>query len=233
MSSLHDVRFPGESEAYRSARDQLLEAEVELRRQIARNAALRAQLPLGGEVGQDYSFEEWDAGSDAPRRVRLSELFGDGKDALFLYSFMWVPESQRLGFAGPCPSCTSIIDGVDGQVPHIEQRISFAIAAKAPIESFREHAQRRGWRNARLLSAMPSTYNRDYQAEDESGSQWPLATVFVRRDGKVHHLWSSELWLVPREQGQDPRHVDFMWPMWAMFDRAPDGRGDFHPALEY
>jgi predicted dithiol-disulfide oxidoreductase (DUF899 family) len=232
MGSLHDVRFPGESDGYRSARDELLEAEVELRRQIARTAALRAQLPLGGEVQQDYAFEEWDAANDAPRTVHLSELFG-ARDTLFLYSFMWVPESQRLGFTGPCPSCTSIIDGIDGQAPHIAQRISFAVAAKGPIGDIREHARRRGWRHARLLSSTPSAYSRDYHAEDANGSQWPLATVFVRRAGRAHHFWSSELWLVPRDEGQDPRHVDFMWPLWAIFDRTPGGRGDFHPSLAY
>jgi predicted dithiol-disulfide oxidoreductase (DUF899 family) len=92
--------------------------------------------------------------------------------------------------------------------------------------------QSRGWRNARLLSSAPSTYNLDYLAEDADGSQWPLATVFFRRTGRIHHFWNSELWLA-QEEGQDPRHVDFMWPMWLVFDRAPEGRGDFFPALEY
>ena len=233
MGSLHDVRFPCESEAYRSARDELLEAEVALRRQIEEVAALRGRLPPGGEVSTDYEFEEWASADDAKRRVRLSELFAPGKDTLLIYSFMIVPPEQGLPFEGPCPSCTSIIDAIDGAMPHITQRMNFAVCAKAPIERFREHARSRGWRHARLLSSAPSSYNLDYLAEDEHGGQWPLATVFVRRDGKIHHHWSSELWLAPREDGQESRHVDFMWPMWAIFDRSPEGRGDFFPALEY
>jgi predicted dithiol-disulfide oxidoreductase (DUF899 family) len=144
-----------------------------------------------------------------------------------------LPPEQGLGFEGPCPSCTSIIDGIDGELPHITQRLSFAVASKGPIERFREHGHARGWRHARLLSSANSTYNVDYQAEDSDGNQWPLATVFVRRNGKIHHLWSSELWLARRDQGQDPRHVDFMWPLWSILDRTPDGRGDFHPSLQY
>ena len=159
--------------------------------------------------------------------------FDSGKDTLFLYSFMWVPESQGMPFVGPCPSCTSIIDGIDGAVPHITQRVSFAVAAKAPIDQFRAHGERRGWRHARLLSALPSSYSVDYQAEDAEGNQWPLATVFTRSEGQIHHFWSSELWMAGRDEGQDPRHVDFMWPLWSVFDRAPDGRDDFYPALEY
>ena len=44
-----------------------------------------------------------------------------------------------------------------------------------------------GWRNLRLLSSASNTYNRDYHAEDEFGSQWPMLNVFVRPDGKIHH----------------------------------------------
>jgi predicted dithiol-disulfide oxidoreductase (DUF899 family) len=231
--SPHAFRFPGESDEYRSARDELLGAEIDLRRQIERVAARRRELPLGGAVPTDYAFEEWDAAAGAGKPVRLSELFDPGKDTLFLYSFMIVPPEQGLPFVGPCPSCTSIIDGIDGALPHITQRISFAVAAKPPIEVFRQHGDKRGWRNARLLSAAPSSYSRDYGAEDANGYQWPLATVFVRRGDAIHHLWSSELWFVSHEEAQGPRHVDFMWPIWMVFDRTPEGRGSFEPKLEY
>jgi predicted dithiol-disulfide oxidoreductase (DUF899 family) len=224
-------RFPGESGEYRRARDELLVAEIDLRRHEERVAAQRRELPLGGAVQTDYEFDEWDSAAGRPRTVRLSELF-DGKDTLFLYSFMIVPPEQGLPFVGPCPSCTSIIDGIDGALPHITQRMGFAVAAKPPIEEFRRHSQSRGWRNARLLSAAPSRYSIDYGAEDENGYQWPLATVFVRRGDGIHHFWSSEMWVSP-DEGQGPRHVDFMWPVWAVLDRTPEGRDEWGPELEY
>ena len=228
------MHFPGESDEYRRARDQLLADEIELRRQTERVAEQRRRLPLGGESPTDYEFEEWDAEASAPRTVRLSELFDDGKDTLYLYSFMIVPEAQGLPFVGPCPSCTSIIDAVDGEVPHITRRMSFAVCTKAPLERFRAHAESRAWRHARLLSSANNTYNVDYGAEDSDGFQWPIATVFARRDGRIHHFWSSEMFFGERDGGdQGPRHVDYMWPMWAMFDRSPAGRGDFQPELDY
>ena len=227
------MRFPGESEDYRRARDQLLADEIELRRHVEKVSAQRRELPLGGEVPTDYEFQEWDSEAGSPAAVKMSELFADGKDTLYLYSFMIVPGAQGLPFAGACPSCTSIIDAIDGEVPHIVQRINFAVCAKPPIERFRAHAETRGWRHARLLSSAGNTYNADYGAEDENGFQWPLATVFVRRDGAVHHYWSSELWWVAHDGGEGPRHVDFMWPLWAVLDRTPEGRDDFHPSLAY
>ena len=232
--SLHDVRFPGESDQYRRARDELLRAEIDLRRQIEVVAAQRRRLPLGGLVPRDYTFEEWDAGTNAARPVRLSELFAEGKDTLFLYSHMFIPGKAGLPLEEGCPLCTSIIDAIDGEVPHITQKINFAVVAKAPIERFRAHARSRGWRQARLLSSAHNTYNRDYQAEAPDGAQTAMATVFARRDGKIHHFWSTELFLVPSEPGQDPRHVDFMWPLWSVLDRTPEGRGtDWWPALDY
>src|SRR5712692_3989951 len=148
--SLHDVRFPGESDQYRRARDELLKAEIDLRRQIEVVAAQRRKLPLGGLVPHDYVFEEWDAGTNSARSVRFSELFEDGKDTLFLYSHMFIPGKAGLPLEEGCPSCTSIIDAIDGAVPHITQQINFAVVAKPPIERFRAHAHARGWRHARL-----------------------------------------------------------------------------------
>jgi predicted dithiol-disulfide oxidoreductase (DUF899 family) len=232
--SLHEVRFSGESAEYRRARDELLQAEIDLRRQIEAVAAQRRTLPLGGEVPTDYVFEGWDTGANAARPVRLSELFEEGKDTLFLYSFMFIPDESGQPLAVGCPSCTSIIDAVDGAAPHLTQLINFAVAAKVPMERFRAHAQTRGWRHARLLSSATTTYNHDYQAEGPDGSQFPIATVFLRRDGKIHHVWSSELFFAPTDPGQHPRHVDFMWPIWAIFDRTPDGRdADWRPELDY
>jgi predicted dithiol-disulfide oxidoreductase (DUF899 family) len=230
---LHDVRFPNESDEYRAARDRLLAEEIELRRKTEAVAAMRRELPLGGEIKADYEFEGVDG------KVALSELFADGKDTLFLYSFMYYRgDEPRFGvkegpLKTPCPACTSIIDAVDGDADHVAQRINIAVECKAPLELFRAHAQSRGWSQIRLLSSADSSYRADYGAESEDGDQWPLATVFLRRGDRIHHFWSSELFMVGGDGQMHPRHVDFMWPMWAIFDTTPEGRGDFHPSLAY
>jgi predicted dithiol-disulfide oxidoreductase (DUF899 family) len=228
------MRFPGESEEYRRARDELLSAEIDLRRRIEAVAAQRRALPLGGEVPMDYAFGEWDERAGAARTVRLSELFREGSDTLFVYNFMFLPGPTGRPLEVGCPSCTSIIDAVDGEMPHVVQRIDFAVVAKLPIAEFRAHARSRGWRHARLLSSAGTTFKADYGAEGPDESQYPLAMVFVRRGGRIHHFWSSELMVADREPGQDPRHVDFMWPLWPILDRTPEGRGaDWRPELEY
>jgi len=229
--SKHSVRFPGESAEYRSARDALLESEIELRRATEAVAAKRRTLPLGGEVTQDYVFEEpdGDGNSSSVREVRLSDLFSEGKDTLILYSFMYGPEMKEA-----CPSCTSILDSLDGAAPHVTQRVNLAVAAKSPVPRIMQHARKRGWHNLRLISSGKSSYNVDYQGETASGEQTPMLNVFARRDGRIHHAWASEMMLVKADPGQDPRHVDMIWPIWSLFDLTPEGRGEkWSPRLSY
>jgi predicted dithiol-disulfide oxidoreductase (DUF899 family) len=220
------MRWPSESDEYRRARDDLLQLEIELRRSEEAVAAQRRVLPPGGEPPKDYLFDS----ADGP--VRLSELFTNS-DTLFLYTFMFLPDDgDPLGRA--CPSCTSIIDAIDGTARHLNQQVDFAAIAKAPIERFLAHGESRGWRNARLLSSANNSYNADYNAETPERGQLPISTVFTRRDGTTRHFWSSELFGAPTDPGQHPRHVDYMWPLWSMLDRTPDGRGaDWEPRLEY
>jgi predicted dithiol-disulfide oxidoreductase (DUF899 family) len=231
-SSMHANRFPGESPAYRDARNGLLQAEIALRRNIEEVAALRRTLPLGGEVPEDYIFDEGAADledSATTRKTRLSELFQPGKDTLAIYSFMYGPKMKAA-----CPSCTSIVDSLDGTAPHATQRINLAVVARNPLEKIRAHARSRGWRNLRLLSSANNTYNRDYHGENAEGDQMPGLNVFTRRDGKIHHFYYTELRFVPPDLGQNERHVDMFWPLWNLFDYTPEGRGkDWYPKLIY
>jgi len=55
---LHAVRFPGESQEYRQARDALLRVEKDVRDCTEQLAAQRLRLPLGGPVPTDYEFQE-------------------------------------------------------------------------------------------------------------------------------------------------------------------------------
>jgi predicted dithiol-disulfide oxidoreductase (DUF899 family) len=230
------VAFPGESAEYRAARARLLEQEIELRRAMEAVAAARRRLPPGGIVPQDYVFHgQGPSGSVA--EVRLSELFAPGRDTLVIYSMMFPrdPEDDRPGPArgqtallplahGPCPSCTALLDQLDGAAEHAAQHINLAVAGKAPIERILTFAAERGWRHLRLLSSAGTTYNRDYLAETPDGEQ-PMLNVFHRDGDAVRHFWGSELFYAPFDPGQGPRHVGTIEPLWNLFDLTPEGRG--------
>jgi len=232
MEGHSTVRFPGESASYRAARDKLLAAERDLRRQVEQVAQLRRNLPLGGELPEDYAFEEGaadPADTATVASVKLSDLFRKGIDTLALYSFMYGPEVKQA-----CPMCTSFLDSLNGTAPHAVERINLAVVAKSPIGRIREFARGRGWHNLRLLSSARNTYNRDYRGETADGGQIPVLNVFVRREGKIYHSYNTELAFEPPDPGQNQRHIDMMWPLWNLLDLTPEGRGtDWYPRLAY
>jgi predicted dithiol-disulfide oxidoreductase (DUF899 family) len=229
-----DRSFPGESPEYGRAREELLAAEVELRRAIERVAAQRRALPPGGPVPQDYRFQEVAEGGG---EVAFSELFEPGKDTLVIYSFMFPRysgdtrpgpdgETGKLPLAEtPCPSCTSILDSLDGAARHLNHALNLAVVARSEPERIRTFARERGWRHLRLLSSHENSYNRDYMAESAEGEQIPILNVFVRTGGELRHSWATELMFAPREEGEDARHVDSIWPVWNVLDMTPQGRG--------
>lgn len=240
------VALPGESREYRAARDRLLEREIELRRAMEAVAALRRELPPGGPVETDYVFDG-EGADGAPVDVRLSELFEPGKDSLAIYSFMFPRDAgdqtpgppdgdtARLPLAeGPCPSCTALLDQLDGAAEHARQHLNFVVVAKAPLPRVLTFARERGWRRLRLLSSAGNTYNADYLAETSDGAQMPMLTVF-RRDGDViRHFWSSELLYAPSDPGEEPRHVGTLEPLWNLLDLTPEGRpADWHEQFSY
>ena len=59
--------------------------------------------------------------------------------------------------------------------------------------------------------------------------------MFVRDGDEIRHAWATELMFAPREEGEDPRHVDSIWPIWNVLDMTPEGRGDDPrlPGLDY
>ena len=240
------MTFPGESAEYRAARDRLLQREIELRRAMEGVAEARRELPPGAVVPEDYVFQG--AGADgAPADVRLSELFAPGKDSLVIYNFMFPRHSgdDRPGprggqtallplEEGPCPSCTAMLDQLDGAAEHVSPQVNLAVVAKSPLPRILTFAAERGWRRLRLLSSAGSNFKRDYHGETAEGDQMPMLNVFHRDGDVIRHFWSTELLYAPTDPGQDPRHVGTLEPLWNLFDLTPEGRPpDWEEQLMY
>src|SRR5258707_1303393 len=141
--------FPGEGAEYRQKREELLEAEIALKNQVEHVAALRRHLPQGLRM-PDYIFRE------GPTDLSRND-----------------PADNA-----PCIMCAMWADGYNAVAPHVMQRTSFVLVAKAEIGKLRDWARRRGWDHIRLLSSHDSTFNRDMNMESEDGEQQPGVSVF-------------------------------------------------------
>lgn len=210
-----------ESPKYMKKRKELTEAELALRDQRERVAALRRELPGDTEV-EDYTLEAIDDGQT--RRLRLSDLFEHPDRPLFLYQFMFGSAQQA-----PCPMCTMWTDGLNGIAHHVRESANFAVVAQAPIEDFEKWGSKRSWSNVRLLSSAPSPMKRDLGFENEEGEQMPGVSVFTRGREGLRHFYSVSAYLDDGEY----RGIDLISPVWQVLDLLPEGRRDWMPSFDY
>lgn len=229
MAARAPILLPGASDAQRRLREDLLAAEIALKEQREKVAALRRQLPLDTPVETDYVFAEGPADLSrndpaAMKETRLNELFAPGQDSLILIHFMFA-----AGAENPCPMCTMWADGYDAVAEHVAQRAAMVMVAKAEIGKLRSFAAARGWNRLRLLSSHDNGFNADFGMEDDFG-QWPGVSVFRKNaDGKVFHFYTGSAPIGP-DLG---RGIDLMSPVWHLFDLLPEGRGEWFPSLSY
>jgi predicted dithiol-disulfide oxidoreductase (DUF899 family) len=220
LAAKNKAHFPGESPAYRQARNALLAEEIELRRHIERVAALRRSLPSGGVIPEDYTFEGHRG------VVRISQLFED-KEALVVYSMMFGPQRDRA-----CPMCTAMLTSWEGAARNLGERIALAVTARSPIARLLNFRNERGWKNLQLYSDVKGDYTRAYVSADDGDV--PGLSIFTRRNGVIHHFWSGEMSGDMADPGQDPRGAPDLDPLWTILDLTPAGRGtDWYPKLEY
>jgi len=115
------------------ARLQLLKEEKELTRHSDEVAQWRQEMPWV-RIDKEYRFET-DEGS-----ASLEDLF-QGRSQLLVYHFMFGPD-----YTAGCPSCSSIADGFNGIVVHLENHdVSFSAVSRAPLAKLQAYKRRMEW----------------------------------------------------------------------------------------
>ena len=141
----------GTRDEWLTARLELLEAEKELTRRSDELARQRRQLPWV-RIDTDYRFET-DEGS-----ASLADLFA-GASQLLIYHFMFGPD-----YTAGCPACSSIADGFDGSVVHLENHdVMLMAVSRAPIAKLLAYKRRMGW-SFPWASSLGSDFNFDFNA---------------------------------------------------------------------
>lgn len=123
----------GTREEWLAARLELLDAEKELTRRGDELAQRRQALPWV-RIDKEYRFET------EKGNVSLAELFR-GRSQLVVYHFMFGHD-----YTAGCPSCSSIADGFNGSVVHLENHdVAFTAVSRAPLVKLQAFRQRMGW----------------------------------------------------------------------------------------
>jgi predicted dithiol-disulfide oxidoreductase (DUF899 family) len=124
----------GSREEWQAARDELAKLEAE---QAERNEEIkrkRRELPWV-PVEKEYVFDTEDG------KKSLGDLF-EGRSQLLAYNVMFGPDYSN----GACPGCTSLADGLEGSVLHMNKRDVTLIAfSRAPIDRLVAYKERMDW----------------------------------------------------------------------------------------
>jgi predicted dithiol-disulfide oxidoreductase (DUF899 family) len=226
----HRIATRGE---WQSERDALLAEEKEHTRRSDELAQKRRELPWV-RVEKEYHFD-----ADDGTRT-LAELF-HGRSQLLIYHFMFGPDYE----AG-CPTCSSMVDGIDGLLPHLHARdLTALLVSRAPLEKLQAYKRRMGW-SIPWVSSANSDFNFDFGAsfdveqmreqmppEDELP---PIASLNAKATGTGLPEYISEMFgasvftlqegSVYQTYATTGRGVEFLMGYYPILDRMPNGRDE-------
>src|SRR3989440_5668212 len=136
----------GSREEWQAARDELAKLEAEQGQRNEEIKQKRLELPWV-PVEKEYEFDTEEG------KKTLAELF-DGRSQLLAYNVMFGPDYEN----GACPGCTSLADGLDGGLVHLNHRdVTLICFSRAPIDRLTVYKQRMGWQFPYV-----STYDTDF-----------------------------------------------------------------------
>jgi predicted dithiol-disulfide oxidoreductase (DUF899 family) len=232
----------GTREQWLAARRDLLEAEKEHTRRADELARQRQALPWV-RIDKTYRFET-DQGS-----ASLADLFR-GRSQLIVYHFMFGPD-----YKAGCPSCSSIADGFENSVVHLENHdVTFSAVSRAPLAKLQAYKQRMGW-TFQWASSFGSDFNADFnvsfteeqqrkegieynyrrepvfewRAGQEGGGHAAMCGTDVptfRRDRPGMSAFVREDGAIYHTYSAFARGLDGLWGMFQWLDRAPKGRNE-------
>jgi predicted dithiol-disulfide oxidoreductase (DUF899 family) len=215
--------FPGESDAYATARRTLLKEEIELRRHLSQVAAQRQALPPGPVIEKSYRFVDANGAE-----VGLIDLFGEHQ-ALVTYFWMYGPQRQR-----PCPMCTNLLGALNGNALDIRQRTALKVLGRSPVNRQIAFAQERGWTHLDFVQTLGDDYARDLGVLTAAGDEYPALVVYQRDGDRVRLFWAAEISGEMADPGQDPRGAPDLAILWNILDATPEGRDPrWYPKLSY
>ena len=140
-------------------------------------SAERSRLPMVN-VDTPYVFDTPDG------RRTLADLF-EGRSQLIVYHFMMGP-----GWIDGCPSCSFLVDHLDGAVVHLANReVTLVAVSRAPLPEIEAFKRRMGW-HFTWVSSYGTDFNWDYHVsftKDEVSS------------GQMHYNYDQRLF--PSEEG--------------------------------
>jgi len=173
----------GTREEWQAARNELAKLESEAAERNEEIKRARLELPWV-PVEKEYSFDTEEG------TKTLAELF-DGRSQLLAYNVMFGPDYTL----GACPGCTSLADGLNGSLVHLNhQDVTLICFSRAPIEQLADYKERMGWEFPYV-----STYNTEFPFDfglaltEEQAMQIPELKAMIDDPPEWLEFWSQQV----------------------------------------
>jgi predicted dithiol-disulfide oxidoreductase (DUF899 family) len=195
----------GTREEYQAARDELAKLEGEQAKRNEEIVAKRRELPWM-PIEKEYVFDTEDG------KKTLAELF-DGRSQLLAYNIMYGPDYTL----GACPGCTSLADGLDGTLVHLNHSdVTLICFSRAPIDELIAYKKRMGWEFPYV-----STYNTEFPFDlglaltEEQAQEVPQIQELIANPPQFLQDWSKQV-------GADLKDGLREAPTWIAFAKEDD-----------
>jgi predicted dithiol-disulfide oxidoreductase (DUF899 family) len=173
----------GTRDEWQAARQELAALEAEQARRNEEIQRKRLELPWVA-VEKEYELATEDG------TKTLAELF-DGRSQLLAYNVMYGPDYTL----GACPGCTSLADGLDGSLVHLNHRdVTLICFSRAPIDRLAAYRQRMGWQFPYV-----STYGSDFAFDfglaltEEQAQAIPQITALIDDPPAWLEEWAGQI----------------------------------------
>jgi predicted dithiol-disulfide oxidoreductase (DUF899 family) len=173
----------GTHEEWQAARNELAKLESEAAERNEEIKRARRDLPWV-PVEKEYSFDTEEG------TKTLAELF-EGRSQLLAYNVMFGPDYTL----GACPGCTSLADGLNGSLVHLNhQDVTLICFSRAPIEQLAAYKERMGWEFPYV-----STYNTEFPFDfglaltEEQAMQIPELKAMIDNPPEWLEFWSRQI----------------------------------------
>jgi predicted dithiol-disulfide oxidoreductase (DUF899 family) len=180
LLSEHEI---GTQKDWQAARDELAKLEAEQAELNEKVLEKRHELPWV-PVAKEYEFDT------AEGKKSLGELF-EGRSQLLAYNVMFGPAYTK----GACPGCTSLADGLNGSLVHLNHRdVTLICFSRAPIERLTAYKERMGWEFPYV-----STYDSDFAFDfglamtEEQALQVPEVKEMIESPPDWLVEWSGQI----------------------------------------
>jgi predicted dithiol-disulfide oxidoreductase (DUF899 family) len=173
----------GTREEWQAAREDLAKLEAVQAERGREIAQMRHELPWV-PVEKEYELDTEDG------KRTLAELF-DGRSQLLAYNIMFGPDYTL----GACPGCTSLADGLDGALVHLNHRdVTLVCFSRAPIDRLAAYKQRMGWQFP-YVSTYGTEFPLDFQLAltEEQAQQSPEITEMIDNPPGWLQEWAGQI----------------------------------------